>query len=684
MVRKLFNDLVTTLDILPTSTTVNLCVHHPSPCVLTGKVRIIAKRPCVYKSLVLTVTGTSRILVRQGPKTMKGKQVFLQASKEVIHNPTSSSSTTSSSASRQSDNRLSIVSTTAAPILLQTGSVSAQEESGQDPGDSSPITHSHHQTLSGRHSTSLELERSASVAATSIAPPPPTPQTHQDPPAQNQLHAGVNDIDFRIEFPSHTHSDDNPPPTAADMYHTSLPSGPIKTASGDSSIKYILSATLVMSRRDILVNNHVSASVPFRVQGWQDAIDWNQGEDHTYHGKRRGKIEFQFQVPKQLDMHRLHDLQFGFQASWRTLEDNLKVKEMQYYIIEEEHQTYASNQPPQIIANIISTAGTYDCSANSVSTNTWDYFRNVDRLQIPQPNTVMETMTTPAPNHLAVSHKLRIIVRFDQTVSKERDLQLSFPILIHPTLDDDGSPVHPGLMSGRRGRRYRRRERALYGMSNRDHYDDDEDEDMQPLPVYGDREDSLLLMSGHEVQESDFLAHHIDALGITMSMVFPEQGAIHSPSDASMSSSPISMTMPSPPFTSSYTNAPTQEEHHRWSVSNRSASLTPASPDHPDSVTSEPRRHSSVVRATDWHLPPPYGFPPLIEEPAAPPAHLGSITTQNESTTEPARLSSSLSSGTSFESQQTPVEDTPSSSSASNGSNHIHCHQGNEEDQGVQ
>ncbi|KAF9195080.1 hypothetical protein BGZ50_005145 [Haplosporangium sp. Z 11] len=679
MVRKLFNDLVTTLDILPTSTTVNFCVHHPSPCVLTGKVRIIAKRPCVYKSLVLTVTGTSRILVRQGPKTMKGKQVFLRASKEIVHNPTSSSSTVSSSAPR-SDNRSSTLSTAVAPILSQTESVSAQEESGQGPGDSSPITHSHYQTLSGRRSTSLELELPASV---STVPPPHTAQIHQDPPVQNQLHSGVNDIDFRIEFPSHTHSDNNPPPTPADMYLTSLPSGPMKTTSGDSSIKYIVSATLVMSRRDILVNNHVSASIPFRVQGWQDAIDWNQGEDHTYHGKRRGKIEFQFQVPKQLDIQRLHDLQFGFQASWRTLEDNLKVKEMEYYIIEEEYQTYASNQPPQINTNIISTTSTYDCSGDSVSTNTWNYLRNVDRLQIPQSNTVMETMTTPAPNHLAISHKLRVIVRFDQTVSRERDLQLSFPILIHPTLDDDGSPVHPGLMNGRRGRRYRRRERALYGTSNRDNYDDDEDEDMQPLPVYGDREDSLLLMSGHEVQESDLLALQIDALGISMSMVFPEQGAIHSPSDASMSSSPTSMTMPSPPFTSSDTNAPTQERH-RWSISNRSASLTPVSPDYPDSIISEPRRHSSVVRATDWHLPPPYGFPPLIEEPAAPPAHLGSITAPNESTTEPARLSTSSSSGTSSESQQTPAEDTPLSSSASNGSNHIHYHQESEEDQSIQ
>ncbi|KAG0050730.1 hypothetical protein BGZ90_006959, partial [Linnemannia elongata] len=83
MVGKLFNDLVTALDILPESSTVDICINHPSPAVLAGKVRVIVKRPCVYKSLILTVTGTSRVWMRQGAKTIKAKQVFLKTSKEI-------------------------------------------------------------------------------------------------------------------------------------------------------------------------------------------------------------------------------------------------------------------------------------------------------------------------------------------------------------------------------------------------------------------------------------------------------------------------------------------------------------------------------------------------------------------------------------------------------------------------
>ncbi|KAI7822031.1 hypothetical protein BC939DRAFT_454561, partial [Gamsiella multidivaricata] len=291
MVGKLFNDLVTALDIIPSSSTVHLCVHHPSTCALSGKVRVLAKRPCIYKSLVLTVTGTTRICSRQGSRTIKAKQVFLNVSKEILFEGHSATGRRNSA-------------------LAQ-----GNAETGMAPRDSP-------NTEEGAR------EREQSPSGTTPASPPSR--------TQNQLLPGVNDIDFRIEFPSHIRSkaststpSPSTPSPQSDPDLCSLPSGPMKTTAGDSSIMYTLRATLVLSRRDILVNNHMTATTPFRVQSWQDTIDYRQSEDHSFHGKRRGKIEFQFQVPKQLDLRRLQELQFGFKASWRTLQDQLKVKEVQ-------------------------------------------------------------------------------------------------------------------------------------------------------------------------------------------------------------------------------------------------------------------------------------------------------------------------------------------------------------------
>ena len=253
MVGKLFNDLVTALDILLDSPTVNVCVHHPSVCTLKGKVRIIAKRPFVYRSLQLHVNGFSRVVRNQGTTHSGLKQTFLD------------------------------------------------------------------QTLDFCQDT----ERSTS------------------------LHQGVNDIDFTIDFPSHIPTKGVPHQPLPDGSNANLnedlcclPTGPAKTAATDSSIHYTVCATLGMSRRDILVNNQVSTTVPFWVQAWQDAIDYRHSEEHSYHGKRRARIEFQFQVPKQLDSHRLGQSHFGISGSWRTLQDRLRVREIQYFLVEEELQTY--------------------------------------------------------------------------------------------------------------------------------------------------------------------------------------------------------------------------------------------------------------------------------------------------------------------------------------------------------
>ncbi|KAF9567875.1 hypothetical protein BGW38_008843, partial [Lunasporangiospora selenospora] len=174
-----------------------------------------------------------------------------------------------------------------------------------------------------------------------VSTPPSTPTTYAPRPTEttiNQLVKGVNDIDFSIEFPSHIFNIDPDHPPSLDPVPIPLPSGPMKTLAVDSTILYTLRATLVMSRRDILVNNRITVAVPFEVQAWQDPIDWRQSEDHSYHGKRRGKIDFQFHVPKQLDLRRLQELQFGFEGKWRTHQDHLKVKEVEYYIVEDELQ----------------------------------------------------------------------------------------------------------------------------------------------------------------------------------------------------------------------------------------------------------------------------------------------------------------------------------------------------------
>lgn len=255
MVGKLFNDLVTTLDILLDTPTLDLCIHHPSVCVLKGKIRIIAKRPFHFRSLQLKICGSSRIVRGQAAKSTTHKQVFLDQKKDLA----------------------------------------------------------------------------------------------QDPDQSTALLQGVNDIDFSIEFPSHvptTHTlPQNPPPVETEVEHNAnlccLPSGPSRTTATESYINYTLSATLGMSRRDILVNNHVSTSIPFKIQTWQDAIDFRQSEDHSYHGKRRARVEFQFQVPKQLDSRNLEQIQIGIQGSWRTLQDHMRVREIQYFLIEEELQTYA-------------------------------------------------------------------------------------------------------------------------------------------------------------------------------------------------------------------------------------------------------------------------------------------------------------------------------------------------------
>lgn len=472
MVAKLFNDLVTALDILPESPTVDICVNHPSPAVLAGKIRVIAKRPCVYKSLVLTVTGTSRVWMRQGAKTIKAKQVFLKATKEIMfegqnagairggdgaggsrdqqqqqqqrqqQRASSLSSMTSLANSHTSNNvpaspvsltaeesfqsTSTSTSAAAAPVaapaattggggggsgmmkrmsrllttttttttttgaIPQTAAVSARpvrsgepshgfSVSNADDDDSSPMTHLGPFDGNGL-STAADTNNSNTINSNSQ----PIQYQHghnnltrdnsnsnnnnngsgatTNGQLQNQLRQGVNDIDFYLEFPSHV---DNTDSTVSDSSRC-LPSGPFKSLSGDSTIVYTLSATLVMSRRDILVNNHMTTSIPFRIQCWQDMVDWrNHSEDHSYHGKRRGKIEFRLEVPKQLDMRRLQDLHFGFEARWKTLQDRLKIKEVHYSIIEEETQMYVNLPLPPLSVSHIHTPQLYPYALQS-------------------------------------------------------------------------------------------------------------------------------------------------------------------------------------------------------------------------------------------------------------------------------------------------------------------------------
>ncbi|KAF9572771.1 hypothetical protein EC968_009499 [Mortierella alpina] len=617
MVRKLFNDLVTTLDILPTSCTVDVCINHPSTCVLSGKVRIIAKRPCVYKSLVLTVTGSTRVWLRQGAKTFKAKQIFLQSSQQVVREP----SLTRARSPSTSD---TLDPTVSAPEQQQQSIAEiaeiARTGSGDELDDSSPITHMHREHPVVRHATPPPEEDQLALDTPAEGPLSPSVGSAdaQMTPVLNQLVAGVNDIEFSIEFPSHVQPKDDPESASNEMRLSCLPSGPMKTTCGVSSITYTLSAVLVMSRRDILVNNNMSTSIPFRVQNWQDSVDGRQNEDHAYHGKRRGKVEFQFQVPKQLDTRRLHELQFWFQASWRTLSDSLKVKEVQYYLIEEEQQTFATRLAPHIYTTIISTTATHDVSAHATPTNTWDHLRTPIRLQIPQPNTVLESSSMPWPHPLAISHKLRVLIKFDQTAGRERDLQLSFPILIHPTMDDHGAPVHPLPLDSIPARPRRRRGRQLYGIeSGPMDADGEDDDDVLPLPMYADREGTLLLMVGEEIQETDLQGFEMDALGISTAVGYPDQNVPYSPSITSISSSsPISPTQPGSSFVMGH--APIPGEQHTWTSMSRPMSMMPSSSEHASHFSAASRRFSSIESTADSFLPPPYRFPSVDEEPTSP------------------------------------------------------------------
>ncbi|KAG0028946.1 hypothetical protein BGZ82_008180 [Podila clonocystis] len=448
-----FNDLVTVLDVLPSSPTVDICINHPSTVAIVGKVRIIAKRPCVYKSLVLTATGNTRIARRTGTR-LQEHQLFLQATTDVVHqsplpnshNPGASSVPTSPVSSPTEETpRNSLSGGFFAPTDVNE-STSSPEQTESTPSSQQPS------------STENDTLNSSSPQITF---------------ATNQLHAGVNDIDFRLEFPSHYKSHLTVPHNEVHLH--SLPTGSLRTAA-QSTVDYCLRTTLTLSRRDVLVNNSLSVTIPFKVQTWQDRIDQSHSEEHAYHGKRRGKIEFEFHVPKQLDAKRLHELHFGFQGGWKVLDERLKVDKVHYYIVEEEVQTYEeynlSFVPKAGIEThtaIISTTATYDCAGT-----------------------------------LCLTHKLRVLIQFDKNHLAEKDLQLSFPILIHPELENDGAPVHPEItehaVRPHRQRRGRRAQRvgALY-ISNNELMEggaiaDEDDDDVLPLPMYADREETLLLM----------------------------------------------------------------------------------------------------------------------------------------------------------------------------------------------
>lgn len=216
----------------------------------------------------------------------------------------------------------------------------------------------------------------------------------------------------------------------------------------------------------------------------------------------------------------------------------------------------------------------------------------------------------PYPHTLSISHKLRVLIKFDQTLSKERDLQLSFPISIHPTLDEDGSPVHPDVNYVPRERRRRRRGHALYGIDTRQRSEDASDDDEAPLPMYADREDTLLLMVGQTAYETAME----EALELAMAAAYPEGTTPHSPSEDSLSSISRSPITPLYPLVLT----PIQGEQHAWGDSSRRSSLIPTcSPTHLTSSSPASRRHSHHGYPLDE--PPPYVMPSRTEEPLSRP-----------------------------------------------------------------
>ncbi|KAF9377994.1 hypothetical protein CPB97_009818 [Podila verticillata] len=611
---KLFNDIITVLDVLPSNPTVDICVNHPSTVAIVGKVRIIAKRPCAYKSLVLTATGHTRISRRTGTR-LQAQQLFFHATTDIIHqspHPTTTDSTTEGGP------------TPSAP----TSPVSSPQE------ENAPNS-------SGGILASYENESTQSPEQTSISSTSPQVSTDHDTThishgpqmtfATNQLHAGVNDIDFRLEFPSHYKSHLTCPRNEVHLH--SLPSGSIRTPA-QSILEYSLRTTLTLSRRDVLVNNSLSVTIPFRIQTWQDQIDQSHSEENAYHGRRRGKIEFEFHVPKQLDAKRLHELHFGFQGGWRVLDDRLKVDKVHFYIIEEEVQTFVPRAGVETYSSIISTTATYDCAESTTPTNAWEYLDSGSRLQIPQPNLVQQPIAMPDPGIFAVTHKLRVLIQFDKRHKAEKDLQLSFPILIHPTLDNDGGPIHPELtehaVRPHRHSRGRRSQRvgALY-ISNSELMeggsgggDDDDDDDILPLPTYADREGNLLLMVGEEVQDLDYMnRQEMDALGISVSTTTDSDLWMSSEEASSPTFSPVSP--PLSPLSSAFASSSpgstgTTEwvgataEQHSWALynnnnnnSNRRSQSMSIPPSSPSTQEGPSRRMSSMPHFS----PPPYIFP---------------------------------------------------------------------------
>lgn len=361
---------------------------------------------------------------------------------------------------------------------------------------------------------------------------------------------------------------------------------------------------------------------------------------------------------------------------------------------------------PNVHTTVISTAVTHDCAGDTTPPNNWTQMRGAARLQIPQPHSVMESMATPWPHTLSVSHKLRLVFRFDQSHAKERDLQLSFPILIHPTLNAAGGPVHTHALFRHLLRLHpqnqtrRRARRALFGMvgstgargagegglPDRSHvdgedlsdydedmdYDADEDgngeagvgggggganggsggnnsNDNRHLPVYADREGTLLLMVGHEVvqETTDLLPQEqVDALGISIertptatysgyySGVDRRGSLLYSPSEASMSvpNSPTSPNTIMEQYTwgSAYDGAaaavaagrapsPTNTATYSMYSTSPDFAVVPLSSVEAATGSIVSRRHSSFVGGNtpattmELSLPPPYAFPSLAE-----------------------------------------------------------------------
>lgn len=278
---------------------------------------------------------------------------------------------------------------------------------------------------------------------------------------------------------------------------------------------------------------------------------------------------------------------------------------------------FAGRVAPRLTTTIISNTVYHDCIETAPApTHAWNHIQNPERLRIPHPSKVQETTRLPSPHCLSISHKLRVIIRFDQSLSKERDLQLSFPVIVHPVMTEDGAPVHPDPNYDH-VRQRRRRRQALYGnrtVAGEGYGEDGEgydDDDVLPLPIYADREATVLLMVGEEIIEQplDLQAEEVEAMGVRQRAAYDPRSS----SDSSSNSSSIendsnadeqNMSMHSPVETLQLSSPPLSPVSSILSRTHFFDQRWVPSPSDETPDYSAAAEHGQIPSI----LPPPYGF----------------------------------------------------------------------------